>query len=217
VGPPWRLYIRQCVGGRDTPGHDDSEQIPPPTSEHIHLPRPLTPTRMRRRPAINGFDIHRKARTQERVRHDGMAAGTPRVMPVGKNQISSLGGESGIRTHGTLSRTHAFQACALSRSAISPASEDGCIAKLAGSANPVRHAVSLSGTQPSASVCPFEQPGRCPPPTASWPVTRLPAPWPVTRPSSKRPETRSAEFRLCRIAASASCPLSASPAASVSG
>ena len=31
------------------------------------------------------------------------------------------GGESGIRTHGTLSRTHAFQACALSRSAISPA------------------------------------------------------------------------------------------------
>ncbi len=32
-----------------------------------------------------------------------------------------VGGESGIRTHGTLSRTHAFQACALSRSAISPA------------------------------------------------------------------------------------------------
>ncbi len=31
------------------------------------------------------------------------------------------GGESGIRTHGTLSRTHAFQACALNRSAISPA------------------------------------------------------------------------------------------------
>jgi hypothetical protein len=32
------------------------------------------------------------------------------------------GGETGIRTLGTLSRTHAFQACALSRSAISPAS-----------------------------------------------------------------------------------------------
>src|ERR1700761_1510225 len=30
------------------------------------------------------------------------------------------GGETGIRTLGTLSRTHAFQACALSRSAISP-------------------------------------------------------------------------------------------------
>ncbi len=30
------------------------------------------------------------------------------------------GGESGIRTHGTLARTHAFQACALSHSAISP-------------------------------------------------------------------------------------------------
>jgi hypothetical protein len=32
----------------------------------------------------------------------------------------SGGGESGIRTHGTVSRTHAFQACALSHSAISP-------------------------------------------------------------------------------------------------
>src|SRR5205807_1944522 len=31
------------------------------------------------------------------------------------------GGGSGIRTHGTLSRTHAFQACALSHSAIPPA------------------------------------------------------------------------------------------------
>ncbi len=37
------------------------------------------------------------------------------------NQLVEIsGGESGIRTHGTLSRTHAFQACALSRSAISP-------------------------------------------------------------------------------------------------
>lgn len=33
---------------------------------------------------------------------------------------SCNGGESGIRTHGTVSRTHAFQACALSHSAISP-------------------------------------------------------------------------------------------------
>ena len=33
---------------------------------------------------------------------------------------SDAGGESGIRTHGTVSRTHAFQACALSHSAISP-------------------------------------------------------------------------------------------------
>ena len=34
--------------------------------------------------------------------------------------LKSGGGESGIRTHGTVSRTHAFQACALSHSAISP-------------------------------------------------------------------------------------------------
>jgi hypothetical protein len=44
-----------------------------------------------------------------------------------KNTIKSTfpGGESGIRTHGTLSRTHAFQACALSHSAISPGGSSG--------------------------------------------------------------------------------------------
>ena len=31
-----------------------------------------------------------------------------------------VGGESGIRTHGTFDSTQAFQACALNRSAISP-------------------------------------------------------------------------------------------------
>jgi hypothetical protein len=36
------------------------------------------------------------------------------------NGLGQGGGESGIRTHGTVSRTHAFQACALSHSAISP-------------------------------------------------------------------------------------------------
>ena len=33
------------------------------------------------------------------------------------------GGESGIRTHDTVSRIHAFQACAFSHSAISPADD----------------------------------------------------------------------------------------------
>ena len=32
----------------------------------------------------------------------------------------TFGGESGIRTHDTVSRIHAFQACAFSHSAISP-------------------------------------------------------------------------------------------------
>ncbi len=36
-----------------------------------------------------------------------------------------LYGESGIRTHGTLTSTHAFQACTLDRSVISPCSMDG--------------------------------------------------------------------------------------------
>jgi hypothetical protein len=44
--------------------------------------------------------------------------------PVGYSVLKS-GGETGIRTLGTLSRTHAFQACALSRSAISPATGGG--------------------------------------------------------------------------------------------
>ncbi len=46
------------------------------------------------------------------------------------------GGGSGIRTHGTLSRTHAFQACALSRSAIPPAQP-----KLPSQPRPTRQAV----------------------------------------------------------------------------
>jgi hypothetical protein len=39
---------------------------------------------------------------------------------VSVDREAASGGESGIRTHGTVSRTHAFQACALSHSAISP-------------------------------------------------------------------------------------------------
>jgi hypothetical protein len=34
--------------------------------------------------------------------------------------VEKYGGESGIRTHVTLSSKHAFQACAFSHSAISP-------------------------------------------------------------------------------------------------
>ncbi len=50
--------------------------------------------------------------------------------------VHSRGGESGIRTHGTLARTHAFQACALSHSAISPARASAWIAASALPANP---------------------------------------------------------------------------------
>jgi hypothetical protein len=54
----------------------------------------------------------------------GWPTGTARPIPGRRGDIGrdgSSGGETGIRTLGTLSRTHAFQACALSRSAISPA------------------------------------------------------------------------------------------------
>lgn len=36
------------------------------------------------------------------------------------NDLDRNGGQGGIRTHGTLSRTHAFQACALNHSATCP-------------------------------------------------------------------------------------------------
>src|SRR5690242_7701251 len=39
----------------------------------------------------------------------------------------SFGGEGGIRTHDTVSRIHAFQACALSHSATSPRRKSGAI------------------------------------------------------------------------------------------
>src|SRR5437016_8886002 len=42
------------------------------------------------------------------------------IRTIGYKGEQCNGGESGIRTHGTVSRTHAFQACALSHSAISP-------------------------------------------------------------------------------------------------
>ncbi len=62
--------------------------------------------------------------------HQGSTAKTPRNRGIFKGYswpragilcIKRLnGGESGIRTHGTLSGTHAFQACAFNHSAISP-------------------------------------------------------------------------------------------------
>ena len=60
------------------------------------------------------------------LRNTGKRVGTETVSgrPSGLHDLltnSQFGGQSGIRTHGTLSRTHAFQACALNRSAICPA------------------------------------------------------------------------------------------------
>src|SRR5690349_625422 len=64
------------------------------------------------------------------------------------------GGESGIRTHDTVSRIHAFQACAFSHSAISPAP---IVRKRAVEATPPRLFIlwaehPLRQTSPSGSV-----------------------------------------------------------------
>jgi hypothetical protein len=66
------------------------------------------------------FDLE-QATPRQPVRHEVVThvSGTICYLCVRAGQVSS-GGESGIRTHGTVSRTHAFQACALSHSAISP-------------------------------------------------------------------------------------------------
>ncbi len=41
-------------------------------------------------------------------------------MKHGQNGVNKFGGEDEIRTHGTIARTHAFQACAFNHSATSP-------------------------------------------------------------------------------------------------
>ncbi len=53
------------------------------------------------------------------------------------------GGGSGIRTHGTRERTHAFQACALSRSAIPPADPPDHSRAGGNTPTPVRGSVAL--------------------------------------------------------------------------
>ena len=86
----------------------------------------------------------------------------------GGGRLVRAGGETGIRTLGTLSRTHAFQACALSRSAISPATGGRLIPDRAADANPKRVPAATSlgagakelggrqrlcGPKPPRSVC----------------------------------------------------------------
>ena len=53
-------------------------------------------------------------------------SGRQRLVQVQQNQ-QDTGGESGIRTHVTLSSKHAFQACAFSHSAISPGDCDSFV------------------------------------------------------------------------------------------
>ena len=60
---------------------------------------------------------------QKQSFHSHMRGRRFHLLRLGRNAAATFrgsGGESGIRTHGTVSRTHAFQACALSHSAISP-------------------------------------------------------------------------------------------------
>src|ERR1700758_356558 len=50
---------------------------------------------------------------------DGNGASVPAFL-LGFLQVKKVGGEGGIRTHGRISPTHAFQACSLNRSDTSP-------------------------------------------------------------------------------------------------
>jgi hypothetical protein len=57
----------------------------------------------------------------EPARAEAFTQERPLEPPAGARlRRAKAGGESGIRTRGTVSRTHAFQACALNHSAISP-------------------------------------------------------------------------------------------------
>ncbi len=74
----------------------------------VHTPLPSDP-------AYRTVSADGQAHLKMQAKRVGRSAGLFRMISLG-----SFGGESGIRTHGTLSRTHAFQACALNHSAISP-------------------------------------------------------------------------------------------------
>ncbi len=148
------------------------------------------------------------------------------------------GGRSGIRTHGTLSRTHAFQACALNRSAILPAQgaepSRGVGGDQEGAGERSTHAGGVGfrpgAKQGSASFCKKKQKllrlgarfvGKpTPDRKVFWcfffkkePLSSCRS----KRPSSARPGTPIAGFRPCRTAASASYLPSACPAASACG
>src|ERR1700688_2210046 len=78
----------------------------------------------------------------------GVSMGTTKVYPI--NQLISMnnapvsGGQSGIRTHETVSRPHAFQACAFSHSATCPHEAGATIASCSFPANVGRTSGSLS-------------------------------------------------------------------------
>ena len=67
--------------------------------------------------------------------------------------VGGRGGETGIRTLGTLSRTHAFQACALNHSAISPASQDHAQGERAPD-GPAPHGHAPRAMRPHRTRCP---------------------------------------------------------------
>ncbi len=184
--------------GLDSPSTENAVQRWPMKHLSVASPEASKRGKRSRRSAIkrqalgHGRQARSDAATETRWTKPAWAGGRAHPIPSGQPRMLlagvclGSGGESGIRTHGTLSRTHAFQACALNHSAISPA-----------------------GTVPSHNR-PFPQ---LPPPhgTADGADTRL------RRRSSAPPGRRSAGFRPCRTAASASCPPSASPAASACG
>jgi hypothetical protein len=67
-----------------------------------------------------------------------------------------IGGESGIRTHGRVSPTHAFQACAIDHSAISPFRINNLRSRLnwvnANCVTPPNVARSLTGARPASNA-----------------------------------------------------------------
>ena len=126
------------------------------------------------------------------------------VLPTVSNRAASTsGGESGIRTHGTLSRTHAFQACALNRSAISPQA-----------AQPRQRPPRAQGQGPSNVAYSQPQLAKV---FGSFFAKKNPAKRLPKRPSSTLPETPTAVSPPCQTAASASSPPSASPGACACG
>ncbi len=112
----WDSNLQYCSAEpRPSLGRIESETEPPNLATETNAGcgvfqarNPQSPVRIRERLA---------AKTP---RNRGDFSGCARVRAGNLRNGRLSGGESGIRTHGTLSGTHAFQACAFNHSAISP-------------------------------------------------------------------------------------------------
>lgn len=116
----WRLYLPGgkcgCEHTTDAGRNETASRLCRRSAE----PQP-TASLIRPMPEIAGRCSERRRWPQNTIlRRSVPIEASPRGRQNMKQLKKANGGQGGIRTHGTLSRTHAFQACALNHSATCP-------------------------------------------------------------------------------------------------